>query len=113
MAEVINLPELPSFTGVAPIDERVSAPTVANVTLALAATEYSYAFPAGTKRFFAKNRENGSIQISYSVGTSGTNYATIDVGGYYTEENISPSVSLTLYFQSPSAAQLLEIISWA
>lgn len=95
------------------IDERVGAPTIANVAMATAATEYDYALPAGTKRFLIKNRMNGVVQLSYSLGTSGTTYETIPRGVFYMEENINPGVAVTLYLQSPSASQIIEVTSWA
>lgn len=90
-----------------------TTPIVANVSIPIANTEVSYALPSSTKFFKIQNRSNGLMKLAYSVGTSGTTYWTLFPGQQYCENNIASSASLTLYFQSPQAAQLLEVISWS
>ena len=94
------------------IDERIDVPKIENVALTLAATEVAHALTAGSKQFQVLNRNNGKLQLSYSVGTSGTVFQTIPPGCFYREGNIDPSVSITLYMQSPIAAQTVEVASW-
>jgi hypothetical protein len=86
-------------------------PTVANVAMASAGTEYSYALPASTKKFYIKLRDaSATMQLAFSAGTSGTTYVTVHRGNWFGEEGLTTSV--TLYFQSDVAAQTAEIVSW-
>lgn len=90
----------------------VTTPAIANFTTGAANTEVSYSFPAATKRFTIKNRGNGLLKISYASGQSGTTYWTVEPACSYSETEISVNTSLTIYLQSPVAAQTLEVISW-
>lgn len=89
----------------------VKGPTILNKVLPLANTEYSHTFLDGTRRFTLKNRGSGLLKLSYVSGQSGVEWFSIEPGTTYGEEDIR-TVSLTLYIQSPSAAQTLEILSW-
>jgi len=64
-----------------------------------------------TKRFTIKNRTNGLIKLSYAVAQSGISYFSMEPGTTYDETEIG-AANLTLYFQSPAANQILEILSW-
>jgi hypothetical protein len=87
-------------------------PTIANVSMPVAATEYSYALPADTKKFYIKLRDPlAEIKLSYTAGASGTTYVTVERGNWYGEEDLSIGM-VTLYFQSSVASQTLEIVSW-
>lgn len=90
-----------------------TATTIANVTMTDANTEYSYALPSGTKVFRMKLRsQSASFKLSFTSGQSGTTYITVNQGGSYGESGVSLS-SKTLYFQSPTAAQTMEVISYS
>lgn len=90
----------------------VGRPTIANVTMTSAATEYSYAIPAGTKRFEIKLRSGSALlQLAFTSGASGSTYITIPYGASYAEVDAKAG-GLTLYFQSPDAAQVAEIKTW-
>lgn len=87
-------------------------PTIANVTMTSAATEYSYALPAGTTRFTIKLRAlNALLQLAFASGTSGTTYITIPYGDQLPITDVK-GAGITLYFQSPTASQTAEISSW-
>ena len=90
----------------------VSTPFSDNFSMPLANTEYAYAFPDNTRRFMIQNRNVGIIKLSYTSGESGTNYFSLSGGVVYSERNIE-TTTITLYLQSPSANQLLEVISWS
>ena len=87
-------------------------PDVDNVTMAVAGSEYSYALVNGTKKITLKSRENGKLQITWTSGTSGSNYITIGPGSSYTIDNIDVGAGLVLYFQSTKTADTLEIMYW-
>lgn len=91
----------------------VGTPTVANVAMASATTEYSYALPSGTKVFKLQNRSNGLIQFAFTATESSTKYWTVFPGQQYCDARLSGSISITLYFQSPAAGQTLEVVSWS
>lgn len=90
----------------------VTNPTIVNVPLALANTEYSYTLPISSKRFLIRLREIGTLKLAYAVGTSGTTFLTIPGGVAYSEDAIADSANVTLYFQSSIAGSTAEIVSW-
>jgi hypothetical protein len=83
---------------------------VINKTMTLADTEYSQALPIGTVKLMVQNRGLYDTKFSFVSGTSGTNYMTIKAGQVYYDDLVN--TSRTLYFQCPTAAQVLEIILW-
>jgi hypothetical protein len=87
-------------------------PTIANVVMATAATEYSYALPADTRKFYIKLRDPmADLQLAYTATNSATTYITVHRGNWFGNEDMSLG-AITLYFQSPSASQTVEIESW-
>jgi hypothetical protein len=89
----------------------VTSPTLQNITMAVAGTEYSVVIPVGAKRFSVYSRQDSVLQATYTSGQSGLNYFTIGYGVWYTEENLAGS-SLTLYIQSTKNNTVLEVLSW-
>jgi hypothetical protein len=86
-------------------------PTIVNVSAATANTEYSYTFPASTKKFIMRSREKGIMKISYTSGGSGVTYLTVTSGSFYFEEYIL--FGGTIYFQTNKSSDTIEILSWA
>ena len=83
-----------------------------NVAITDADTEYSQALPKGTKKVLLKLRSGvAALKLAYTVNESGTNYITIPVGSTKYLEGVWLS-NFTLYFQSPNAAQVLEVEIW-
>ena len=88
-----------------------SRPTIANEDITLADTEYSYALPAHTKKFTIKLRDPGyPLKLCVVESGSGTTYYNIPQGATHMEDDIKAPI--TLYFQSPEASMVAEIISW-
>lgn len=87
-------------------------PIVENVSIPLADTEVSHTLPTGTKRFLLMLRDRATLKLSYTTGTSGTTFMTIRPRVWYAEERIGAGTT-TLYMQSPSASQTVEIVSWS
>jgi hypothetical protein len=87
-------------------------PTIYNVNMAIANTEYSLLLPSDAKGFMFKTR-NGydSVKLGLKSGESATNFITIPAGGTLelTEGYISGT---TIYFQSPTidVAEIVVII---
>lgn len=87
-------------------------PTIANVSMASANTEYEYTLPAGTREFWLKLRTVGyPMQVAMVSGDSNTTYLTVTSGKIHKETDIKPST--TLYFRSTQASMIAEIISFA
>jgi len=91
----------------------ITSPTIANVSILLANTEYSYTLPTGTKKIILKVRDGMSkTKLSFISGTSGTNYVTVTPGTSWSVEGISSLAGFTLYFQTSKSDQVMEILTW-
>lgn len=90
----------------------VSLGKVENVSVAAPNVEQSHTFPANTKSFMVQARSPGKLKMSFTSGTSGSNYYTIFPGAFYRQDEID-SASTTIYFQSPIAGLVVELVSWA
>ena len=88
-----------------------TTPTILNVSIPVANTEVSQALPANTKHFIIRSRNKGKLQVSFTSGQSGSNFFTIPAGSSYEDENFY--TSLTIYFQSSKAGDILEIIAYS
>ncbi len=89
----------------------VTTPSIQNISLALAATEYTVTLPANTERFRIQVRGTSRLQIAYVSGQSGTNFISLYAGAYYEEAGLDV-VSLNLYVQSSQGGETLEVLSW-
>jgi hypothetical protein len=89
-----------------------STPTIATLTAVAANTEYSYTFPASTKGFRLNHRTGKKVLIAFISGQSGVSYVTIWPGTFLTETSLDVS-GLTIYYQSPTAGSIVEVLSWA
>jgi hypothetical protein len=87
-------------------------PTVYNVTLTSANTEYSRSIPANARKVFIRERSGlVSIKLAYASGQSGTTYLTIPAGTQKTLENCFLS-GVILYMQSGTPGTLVEVEVW-
>jgi len=91
----------------------ISVPTITNVTMASANTEYSHTFPINTKKSKIKVRGKGRLRYSFSVGQSGTVYFTVPKGAETEFDDLDLTSTITIYFQSDTAGEKLEVLSWA
>lgn len=92
--------------------EGATNPLVSNVSLPTAATEVGILLPNDTKQFLIKLRDPlAKLQLSYASGQSGIVYFTISPGCFYSDSDLSIS-GITLYVQSPSASQVVELVTW-
>ena len=90
--------------------EEATTPTIYNVTNTVASTEYSQALPTGTRKFTIKPR-GGALKFCFTASGSGSLYINLDDGQGFSEDNLKLT-SKTLYFQSPTAGSITEIIAW-
>lgn len=84
---------------------------VDNVTMTDADTEFSLRLPDGISALSVQCRTVCDIKLSFIEGQSGTKFFTIKSGSVYFETIIS-SYTNTIYFQSPTAGNVFEIIYW-
>ena len=80
-----------------------------NITCTAANTEYSQAL-GECRKFLIKSR-TGDLKVCFTSGQSGTTYISLSGGQGYNEDLIHPA-ELTLYFQSPAAGTIVEIVKW-
>lgn len=94
------------------MEKIVGRPTIANVDITLANTEYSYTLPTGTSRFEIKLRSIGvPLKICFVSAGSGTTYKNLPAGQSYREDSIKAGSNI-LYFQATSGSQVAEILTW-
>jgi hypothetical protein len=94
-----------------------SANAVLNLTLTNANTEYSIALPAGCQHFSFQCRTAYDVRFAFETGKAATPtapYATCKAGAVFSSPE---KVSLlpgkeTLYFASPQAGVVVEIVPW-
>lgn len=90
----------------------IQDPLIGTLVLTVAATELSFAFPAFTRHFIIQNRNNGLLKLAFVItGTAGTDYLTIFPGNFV-QYSLNVESPLTVYLQSPTAAQTVELVHW-
>jgi hypothetical protein len=90
----------------------INAPAIFNVTMTNANTEYLQAIGTA-KKFLIHTRDESIFRLAFVTGKVAAPtepYFTILANEAYYEDNINQS--LTLYFASPSAGKIIEIIVW-
>lgn len=90
--------------------ESVSSYIINKLQLVTANTEYSFAFPLGTKTFGFRNRNQGVLKLKH---VSGGDYFTFDPYVTNWVNDIKSSALVTVYFESPLANQYVELIYWS
>ncbi|KKM88265.1 hypothetical protein LCGC14_1260560 [marine sediment metagenome] len=88
----------------------IAKPTVATVTMTSANVEVSYTIPAGTRKVRFKLRALNALLRFYGTVSGGTPFITIPYGDFHDLE--VKAGGDTYYFQSPSASQTLEVLTW-
>lgn len=88
-----------------------------NITLTTADTEYNQALPAGVRAFTLKTRLGAAGVVRWAfvtgkVATPTEPYSTLDETQPYWEQNLV-AASVTLYFASPVAGTVVEVVAWA
>jgi hypothetical protein len=90
----------------------ITTPAVVNhLTDAAANTENSLTL-TGTKAYKITNRGAVAVKYSFSVGGSGTTYASLYPHESYEIAGIT-APSVVIYLQAPKPSQRLEIVIWS
>ena len=92
-----------------------TTPTIYNVTVASADTEVSRALSNNTKQFFVKLRgQAAKLRLAFTTGgadpSTGT-FITIPANGFLSPAGLDLS-SITLYFETTSGSQVIEILEY-
>lgn len=94
---------------------RARTPTIYNVTLTNANTEYSQTLPANLRSFSMQARQSADVRWSHETGKVATPvapYMTMKSGGNVNVGELDPN-TLTLYLASATAGTVVEIIAWS
>jgi hypothetical protein len=98
-------------------DVRTTTPTVYNVTLTNANTEYNQALPANCRGFEFQCRTENDVRFAFVTGKVATPTApwmTLKAGDYYVSFPVNQQASPgTLYLASSTAGVICEIIAWS
>ena len=102
-------------TAIGTLTPAAGTPVIYNVTMTNAATEYSQALPANTKRFTVHCRDGTAFRLAFATGKVATPtepYLTVPSSSSYDEDNINPA-SLTIYIGCAIAGKVVEIVAWS
>ena len=98
------------------VEMATDSPTVFNVTCTLANTEYSQIMPTNCRFFEFQARTEAILRFAFvsgKVAAPTAPYMTLKAGDYYYSPQIAQGVSpSTIYFASPTAGTVIEIIGW-
>jgi len=96
--------------------DKAHAPTVYNVTLTLANTEYSQALPVNCRGFDMQPRTGVDVRFAFVTGKVATPvapYATMKLGApYNSPPTYQPSGGSTVYLGTATAGTVVEIVVW-
>lgn len=92
------------------VESLVDTPTIFNVAMATANTEYSFAFPADTRRFTLRTRGNSILKIALNSGETLTNYLTLSPGASMSEESLF--YAGTIYLSASKPSETVEVLTW-
>ena len=99
-------------TTVRPSFSTASNPTIYNVNLTVAGTEYPQLLNNAVKKILIRVRDGGAtLRLAFVSGNTSTVYVTIPRGANYFEENLDLS-GVTIYLQSDVSAKVAEILEW-
>jgi hypothetical protein len=98
------------------VDPIVATPTIYNVTLTSADTEYSQALPANCRAFELQCRSSNAIRVAFVTGKVATPtapYISIKADGSYASRDLSQGASpSTVYLACAAAGVVVEIVAW-
>lgn len=99
------------------VDPNAATPTIYNVTLTAANTEYSQALPANCRGFEFQARTAFDIRFAFVTGKVAAPtapYMTLKSGSSYSSYPVAQAASpSTLYLASGTAGIVVEILAWS
>ena len=108
------------MSGLYPIGSKARGPSIHNVTMTLADTEYEQQLTQYTMKFLIKTRDESEFRLAFETGivaVPAAGYVTINSGCRYYEDDVNVYIADadwdgTLYFASDSAGKIIEIVEW-
>lgn len=85
-----------------------AVPNIVNIDCAVINQEYSYALPAGCRRFLLRARKSSKVLFTYSTGAA--DQLTISPGANFEDANFYSSQ--TIYFRCSKADEIIEIVTY-
>ena len=99
------------------VDPLTSTPTMYNVSITVANTEYSQALPANCRGFMFQCRSEVEIRYAFVTGKvagAAAPYGTLKAGDIFPSPAISQEATpSTLYLASATAGLVVEVIAWS
>jgi len=96
-----------------------TTPTIYNIALTSANTEYSQNLPANTKKFriyavdsTKRYPHSDALKVCFIENQSNTTFIPIPASGFYQEEDINLT-GKTIFFQSPTGSGNVIIVAWS
>lgn len=96
--------------------QRAKKPSIVNINIVDADTEYSHMLPIGCKRFTLHVRDGTAIRLSFTRGVVAKpdpGYWTLKANNSWSEARLDIEADTWLYFACDSTAKVLEIIQWS
>ena len=91
---------------------QATQPTVYNLSMPTANTEYSQALTSSTKKILIKSRDRSAqLRIAFVSGDTALLYITIEPGSVFFEENLDLT-GATIFLRSNKSSQVCEILEW-
>ena len=91
---------------------KATQPTIYNLSMPLANTEYSQALSSHTRKIMIKTRDRtAQLRIAFVATNTATIFITIEGGAIYSEENLDLE-GVTIYLRSNKSTQTVEILEW-
>jgi len=91
----------------------VDTPLIQRIPIVASNTEYSFSISSATKKVQFRAVAKGKVKYSFISGQSGTNFITVAKGKTEIINELALTGSLTVYFQSDTASEVLEVLSWS
>lgn len=92
-----------------------NAPTITNLTLTEADTEYELALPAVCLGFSFQARQNAAVRFAFATGKvagSIAPFATLKAGASYDSQAGTVQRGQSVYLASSSGGTIIELIAW-
>ena len=90
-------------------------PTLYNLTITTANTEYSQALPAGCNAMEVRLRDSTAFRVAWVTGKVATPtapYLTIPAGHAYYVSNLDTRRAHTIYIAAPAGTKMAEVEVW-
>ena len=88
-----------------------TTPTIYNLDLVTAGTEYSQDLTKGTKKILVRMRNRTRCKIAFELNGTTSSWITLEPGAVFFEENLDLT-DATIYLNSAGSGEVAEILQW-